>query len=224
MSAATSPGTWSGLRPAAGRAAWGMARPRAMKHAEQPPAKRRGPKPAISDHLVASKQEASRRARATARLGLRVCRASGLPASGCSALLLSPHRCRRRGGNPHDGEISLMPRTSDGVRVFTRRLGLDLHRRRALRRGWHCARRPLRRPAADQGLAGLYGSSGRRGSWPCGHGSQYLSLAVLGQAVLGRPQTNGVAEPIAGRNDHGACSGAAGRRPRLLELQSGSSG
>ena len=77
MSAATSPGTglayglrrvWpmacggSGLRPAAGLAyglrrvcaAWGMARSSfyAMtsgQHAEQPPAKRRGPKPAISD-------------------------------------------------------------------------------------------------------------------------------------------------------------------------------
>ena len=37
--------------------------------------------------------------------------------------LLSPHRCRRRGGNPHDGEIithapNLMWGT-DGVRVFT---------------------------------------------------------------------------------------------------------
>ena len=37
--------------------------------------------------------------------------------------LLSPHRCRRRGGNPHVGEIithapNLMWGT-DGVRVFT---------------------------------------------------------------------------------------------------------
>ena len=37
--------------------------------------------------------------------------------------LLSPHRCRRRGGNPHGGEIithapNLMWGT-DGVRVFT---------------------------------------------------------------------------------------------------------
>ncbi len=54
MSAATSPGTGLayGLRRVC--AAWGMARSSfyAMtsgQHAEQPPAKRRGPKPAISD-------------------------------------------------------------------------------------------------------------------------------------------------------------------------------
>ena len=29
--------------------------------------------------------------------------------------LLSPHRCRRRGGNPHDGEIITRPRTSCGA-------------------------------------------------------------------------------------------------------------
>ena len=55
MSAATSPGTGLayGLRRVC--AAWGMARSSfyAMtsgQHAEQPPAKRRGPKPAISVH------------------------------------------------------------------------------------------------------------------------------------------------------------------------------
>ena len=57
MSAATSPGTGLayGLRRVC--AAWGMARSSfyAMtsgQHAEQPPAKRRGPKPAISDQAL----------------------------------------------------------------------------------------------------------------------------------------------------------------------------
>ena len=42
-------------------------------------------------------------------LGFGSVATSGLPASGCPPErennLLSPHRCRRRGGNPHDGEI-----------------------------------------------------------------------------------------------------------------------
>ncbi len=96
MSAATSPGTGLayGLRRVC--AAWGMARSSfyAMtsgQHAEQPPAKRRGPKPAISDQalLVAIEADLDRpgRARATARsgLGFGSVATSGLPASGCSA-------------------------------------------------------------------------------------------------------------------------------------------
>ena len=94
MSAATSPGTGLayGLRRVC--AAWGMARSSfyAMtsgQHAEQPPAKRRGPKPAISDQallvaeadLEASPWEGEGYRKVWARL--RVCRASGLPASGC---------------------------------------------------------------------------------------------------------------------------------------------
>ena len=67
--------------------------------------------------------------------------------------LLSPHRCRRRGGNPHDGEIithapNLMWGT-DGVRVFTvdDGWGWILSRWNAECVGWHVcnARRPLRR-------------------------------------------------------------------------------
>ena len=103
MSAATSPGTGLayGLRRVC--AAWGMARSSfyAMtsgQHAEQPPAKRRGPKPAISDQaLVVAIEGCSEsqptwrhrpgRARATARsgLGFGSVATSGLPASGCSA-------------------------------------------------------------------------------------------------------------------------------------------
>ena len=96
MSAATSPGTGLayGLRRVC--AAWGMARSSfyamtSSQHAEQPPAKRRGPKPAISDQalLVAKPTWRHRpgRARATARsgLGFGSVATSGLPASGCSA-------------------------------------------------------------------------------------------------------------------------------------------
>ena len=97
MSAATSPGTGLayGLRRVC--AAWGMARSSfyAMtsgQHAEQPPAKRRGPKPAISDQALlvaieADLEASPGRARATARsgLGFGSVATSGLPASGCSA-------------------------------------------------------------------------------------------------------------------------------------------
>ena len=127
--------------------------------------------------------------------------------------LLSPHRCRRRGGNPHDGEIithapNLMWGT-DGVRVFTvdDGWGLDLHRRRALERRvcrLAClqARRPLRRPAADlMGLAGLYGSTAAgaaRGlALRMDHGSQYLSDHFTNQIKFWgiQPSYAFVAEP-----------------------------
>ena len=122
MSAATSPGTGLayGLRRVC--AAWGMARSSfyAMtsgQHAEQPPAKRRGPKPAISDQallvaieadLEASPWEGEGYRKVWARL--RVCRDIRVARKRVLRLmrennLLSPHRCRRRGGNPHDGEI-----------------------------------------------------------------------------------------------------------------------
>ena len=97
MSAATSPGTGLayGLRRVC--AAWGLARSSfyAMtsgQNAERPPAKRRGPKPAISDQALLVAIEADLetspwRARATARFGLGFgsVATSGLPASGCSA-------------------------------------------------------------------------------------------------------------------------------------------
>ena len=116
MSAATSPGTGLayGLRRVCG--AWGMARSSfyAMtsgQHAEQPPAKRRGPKPAISDQallvaieadLEASPWEGEGYRKVWARL--RVCRDIRVARKRVLRLmrennLLSPHRCRRRGGN-----------------------------------------------------------------------------------------------------------------------------
>ena len=136
MSAATSPGTGLayGLRRVC--AAWGMARSSfyAMtsgQHAEQPPAKRRGPKPAISDQallvaieadLEASPWEGEGYRKVWARL--RVCRDIRVARKRVLRLmrennLLSPHRCRRRGGNPHDGEHAPNMWGTDGVRVFT---------------------------------------------------------------------------------------------------------
>ncbi len=122
MSAATSPGT--GLAYGLQRvcAAWGFARSSfyAMKSRQQAgveraAAKRRGPKPAISDQallvaieadLEASPWQGEGHRKVWARL--RVCR--GIRVARKRVLrvmrennLLSPHRCRRRGGNPHDG-------------------------------------------------------------------------------------------------------------------------
>ena len=179
MSAATSPGT--GLAYGLQRvcAAWGFARSSfyAMKSrqqatAERPPAKRRGPKPSISDEallvaieadLEASPWEGEGHRKVWARL--RVCR--GIRVSRKRVLrvmrennLLSPHRCRRRGGNPHVGEIithapNLMWGT-DGVRVFTVDDGwgwiftaIEHWKRRVRRLACVQARRPLRRPSAD---------------------------------------------------------------------------
>ena len=96
--------------------------------------------------------------------------------------LLSPHRCRRRGGNPHDGEIithapNLMWGT-DGVRVFTVD---DLHRRRALERRvcrMAClqARRPLRRCSRSP-----WGLPGCMARWPCGRSR--VSVGPLHQPI-----------------------------------------
>ena len=89
MSAATSPGTGLayGLRRVC--AAWGMARSSfyadSGQHAEQPPAKRRGPKPAISDQALLVAIEADLEHREGYGLGFGSVATSGLPASGCSA-------------------------------------------------------------------------------------------------------------------------------------------
>ena len=201
MSAATSPGT--GLAYGLQRvcAAWGFARSSfyAMKSrqqatAERPPAKRRGPKPSISDEallvaieadLEASPWEGEGHRKVWARL--RVCR--GIRVSRKRVLrvmrennLLSPHRCRRRGGNPHVGEIithapNLMWGT-DGVRVFTVDDGWGwvftaIEHWNAECVGWHVCKRGDRFAALQpisMGLARLYASTPpvRRGGWPCG--------------------------------------------------------
>ena len=113
MSAATSPGTGLayGLRRVC--AAWGMARSSfyAMtsgQHAEQPPAKRRGPKPAISDQALLVAIEAD------------------LEASPWELTSPRPDKCpiaAAGGGNPHDGEIITQPSrlSSDSARSFASR-------------------------------------------------------------------------------------------------------
>ena len=214
MSAATSPGTGLayGLRRVC--AAWGMARSSfyAMtsgQHAEQPPAKRRGPKPArlvaIEADLEASPWEGEGCwARLRVCRDIRVARKRRLMRENN---LLSPHRCRRRGGNPHDGDHHSCPEPHVGHRWRSgvhggRRLGLDLHRRRALERrvvGWHVqARRPLRRPAADLHGAcrAVWLDRGRRGSgagWITAPSSKFWGIQPS-YAFVAEPQTNGVAE------------------------------
>ena len=237
MSAATSPGTGLayGLRRVC--AAWGLARSSfyAMtsgQNAERPPAKRRGPKPAISDQallvaieadLETSPWEGEGYRKVWARL--RVCRDIRVARKRVLRLmrennLLSPHRCRRRGGNPHDGEIithapNLMWGT-DGVRVFTVDDGWGwiftaVEHWNAECVGWHVCKRGDRFAALQpisMGLAGLYGSTAAgaaRGlALRMDHGSQYLSDHFTNQikfwgiqpsyAFVAEPQTNGVAE------------------------------
>ena len=210
MSAATSPGT--GLAYGAARvcAAWDFARSsfyalKSRQHAtaERRPAKRRGPKPSISDQallvaieadLEASPWEGEGHRKVWARL--RVCR--GIRVARKRVLrvmrennLLSPHRCRRRGGNPHDGEIithapNLMWGT-DGVRVFTVDDGWGwiftaIEHWNAECVGWHVCKRGDRFAALQpisMGLARLYHSTSAgaaRGlALRMDHGSQYLS-------------------------------------------------
>ena len=134
--------------------------------------------------------------------------------------LLSPHRCRRRGGNPHDSEIithapNLMWGT-DGVRVFTVDDGWGwiftaVEHWNAECVGWHVCTRGDRFAALQpisMGLAGLYGSTAAgaaRGlALRMDHGSQYLSDHFTNQikfwgiqpsyAFVAEPQTSGVAE------------------------------
>lgn len=239
MSAATSPGTGLAYGVARVCAAWGFARSsfytmksRQQATAERPPAKRRGPKPSISDEallvaieadLEASPWEGEGHRKVWARL--RVCR--GIRVSRKRVLrvmrennLLSPHRCRRRGGNPHDGEIithapNLMWGT-DGVRVFTVDDGWGwiftaIEHWNAECVGWHVCKRGDRFAALQpisMGLARLYDSTSAgaaRGlALRMDHGSQYLSDHFTNQikfwgiqpsyAFVEQPQTNGVAE------------------------------
>ena len=196
------------------------------QHAKQPPAKRRGPKPAISDQallvaieadLEASPWEGEGYRKVWARL--RVCRDIRVARKRVLRLmrennLLSPHRCRRRGGNPHDGEIithAPIMWGTDGVRVFTVDDGwgwiftaVELERR-VCRLACLQARRPLRRPAADLHGAcrAVWLDRGRRGSGagladgsrlPVSVGPLHQPDQVLGHAFVAEPQTNGVAE------------------------------
>ena len=198
MSAATSPGTGLayGLRRVC--AAWGMARSSfyAMtsgQHAEQPPAKRRGPKPAISDQALLVAIEAD-------------LEASPWEGEGYRKVWARLRVCR---------DPNLMWGT-DGVRVFTVDDGWGwiftaVEHWNAECVGWHVCKRGNRFAALQpisMGLAGLYGSTAAgaaRGlALRMDHGSQYLSDHFTNQikfwgiqpsyAFVAEPQTNGVAE------------------------------
>ena len=227
MSAATSPGI--GLRPAALRRL-GHGPLLVLRHdlASTPSSRRQsvGDRSPLSDQallvaieadLEASPWEGEGYRKVWARL--RVCRHPGCPQRVLRLMrennLLSPHRCRRRGGNPHDGEIithapNLMWGT-DGVRVFTVDDGWGfftaVEHWNAECVGWHvCKRGDRYRPAADLHGAGLYGSTrpARLGGWPCGWITAPSICRTRNQikfwgiqpsyAFVAEPQTNGVAE------------------------------
>ena len=197
MSAATSPGTGLayGLRrvapPGDGP---GLDLRHDLRPARRAGRQRRGPKPAISDQallvaieadLEASPWEGEGYRKVWARL--RVCRDIRVARKRVLRLmrennLLSPHRCRRRGGNPHDGEIithapNLMWGT-DGVRVFTVDDGWGwiftaVEHWNAECVGWHVCKRGDRFAALQpisMGLAGCMARPrpARLGGWPCG--------------------------------------------------------
>ena len=249
MSAATSPGTGLayGLRRVC--AAWGMARSSfyAMTSGqhEQPPAKRRGPKPAISDQallaIAADLIGIALGSRATARWArLRVCRDQ----SGCSAWKQSalapslPPPWRSRGMNQLDSR----PHVGQPMAFGCSRLGLDLDRRALERRtaGMSAsALRPLRRPAADLHGAcrAVWLDRGRRGSGAVADGSapsicrttsptRSSSGAQPSYAFVAEPQTNRREriQSLAEGTDHPwsqlPCNmmEAAPGHPRLVEL------
>ena len=154
------------------------------------------------------------------------------------------HRCRRRGGNPHDGRSSLMPRTSCGAPMAFGWVDdgwVDIHRPSIgtpsasagmcaseatasppfSRSPWALrgCRLDLRRCGSGVGLA-----DGSR--LPVSVGPLHQPDQVLGiqpsYAFVAEPQTNGVAErfnrTLKEQIIHGHLPqhrGAAGRRPRL---------
>ena len=137
MSAATSPGTGLayGLRRVC--AAWGMARSSfyAMtsgQHAEQPPAKRRGPKPAISDQALLVAMPTWRHRPGGLPQDIRVKRVLRLMRG---TICSRPIAAAAVAAIPMTVRSSLMPRTSDvGHRWRSGVHGGNLHRRRALER------------------------------------------------------------------------------------------
>lgn len=237
MSAAASPGTGRAYGVERVCAVWGLARSsfyaeRQASAGAKLPAKRRGPKPTISDEsllaairadLDASPWQGEGHRKVWARLrvrdGIRVARKRVLKIMRENTLL-SPHRCRRRDGNAHDGEIvTHAPNVmwgTDGVRVFTVDDGwawifTAVEHWNAECVGWHVCKKGDRFAAVQpisMGLARLYGATAAgtaRGlSLRMDHGTQYLSeyftrqIAYWGiqpsYAFVEQPQTNGVAE------------------------------
>ncbi len=210
MSTTTSPGTGRvyGVERVCG--IWGVSRSsfygeqqRKVAEPVRPTAKRRGPKPKISDEdllaailadLEASPFEGEGYRKVWARLrvqqGIRVSR-TRVRVLMRDNNLLSPHRARRRDARTHDGTIitdapNVMWGT-DGVRVFTLEDGwgwifpaVDHWNAECV--GWHVCKKGDRFAALEpikMGLARLYGSTSAgaaRGlSLRMDHGTQYLS-------------------------------------------------
>ena len=228
MSRAASPGT--GLVYGLERvcAVWGV--PRSSFYAEQrkavdptkPAARRRGPKPKISDENLLAAIVADLEASPFEGEGLRkVCGPAagatghtGLAdaAPGSDAGQLSPHRARRRDARSHDGTIitdapNVMWGT-DGVRVFTLEDGwgwifpaVDHWNAECV--GWHVCKKGDRFAALEpikMGLARLYGSAAgaARGlALRMDHGTQYLSDHFTNQIKFWgiAPSYSFVAEP-----------------------------
>ncbi|MEE8349982.1 MAG: IS3 family transposase [Acidobacteriota bacterium] len=232
MSRAASPGTGLVYGVARVCAIWGV--PRSSFYAEQqrkvadpskPAARRRGPKPKISDadllaairaDLEASPFEGEGYRKVWARLrvqqGIRVSR-TRVRVLMRDNNLLSPHRARRRDGRTHDGTIitdapNVMWGT-DGVRVFTLEDGwgwifpaVDHWNAECV--GWHVCKKGDRFAALEpikMGLARLYGSTSAgaaRGlSLRMDHGTQYLSDHFTNQIKFWgiQPSYSFVAEP-----------------------------
>lgn len=208
MSAAISPGAGRAYGVERVCAVWGLARSsfyaaRQESAGARLPAKRRGPKPTISDadllaairaDLEASPWQGEGHRKVWARLrvrdGVRVARKRVLRIMRENNLL-SPHRCRRHDARVHDGEIvtdapNVMWGT-DGVRVFTVDDGWGwiftaVEHWNAECVGWHVCKTGDRFAAAQpiaMGLARLYGSTAAetaRGlALRMDHGTQYLS-------------------------------------------------
>ena len=232
MSRAASPGTGLVYGVARVCAIWGV--PRSSFYAEQqrkvaepskPAARRRGPKPKISDadllaairaDLEASPFEGEGYRKVWARLrvqqGIRVSR-TRVRVLMRDNNLLSPHRARRRDGRTHDGTIitdapNVMWGT-DGVRVFTLEDGwgwifpaVDHWNAECV--GWHVCKKGDRFAALEpiqMGLARLFGSTSAgvaRGlSLRMDHGTQYLSDHFTNQIKFWgiQPSYSFVAEP-----------------------------
>ena len=232
MSRTTSPGTGRVYGVERVCAIWDV--PRSSFYAEQqrkvaeptrPTARRRGPKPKISDEdllaailadLEASIFEGEGYRKVWARLrvqqGIRVSR-TRVRVLMRDNNLLSPHRARPRDGRPHDGTIitdapNVMWGT-DGVRVFTLEDGwgwifpaVDHWNAECV--GWHVCKKGDRFAALEpikMGLARLYGSTSAgvaRGlSLRMDHGTQYLSDHFTNQIKFWgiHPSYSFVAEP-----------------------------
>ena len=232
MSRTASPGT--GLVYGVERVCtiWGVPRSsfyagqrRKVSDTTKPAARRRGPKPKISDAdllaaIVADLQaspfvgEGYRKvwARLRVQQGIRVSR-TRVRVLMRDNNLLSPHRARRRDGRSHDGTIitdapNVMWGT-DGVRVFTLEGGwgwifpaVDHWNAECV--GWHVCKKGDRFAALEpikMGLARLYGSTAAgaaRGlALRMDHGTQYLSDHFTNQIKFWgiAPSYSFVAEP-----------------------------